>query len=99
MTIDERFARIEHYTAGMAEERKRDREDDRRLWRDTQRQVNELTIEVRDMGTELRESDLRLGERLEQLAKDSREDNKRLTERIENLVSAIGEFLRSGKTL
>ena len=46
MTIEERFERIEHVTAGLAEERRKDREEFRALWRDTQRQLNELTIRV-----------------------------------------------------
>lgn len=37
MTIEERFERIEHLTAGMAEERRKDREENKSLWRDTQR--------------------------------------------------------------
>jgi hypothetical protein len=35
MTIDERFARIERVTAGLAEEHRNDREELRGLWRDT----------------------------------------------------------------
>jgi hypothetical protein len=34
MTIDERFERIEHVTAGLAEERRKDREEFRSLGRD-----------------------------------------------------------------
>ena len=96
MTIEERFERIERLTAGMAEERLRDRED-RKLWRDTQRQIDQLTQKIGDMGDELRASDRRLGDRIEEVNKrlGSRIDevDKRLGERIESLVSAMGEFL------
>ncbi|MGA2737720.1 MAG: hypothetical protein ABSG65_09740 [Bryobacteraceae bacterium] len=99
MTTDERFERIEHVTAGLAEERRKDREEFRGLWRDTQRQLNELTIQVVEM-------DDRLGKRIEVLAEESRaadqrlgerieETDKRLGERIEKLVSAMGEFIAS----
>ena len=42
MTIDERFERIEHYTAGLAGERRKDREEYKALWRDTQPKIDEL---------------------------------------------------------
>src|SRR5580658_3947075 len=50
ITIDERFERIERVTAGLAEERRKDREEFRSLWRDTQRQLNDLTGKVADLG-------------------------------------------------
>jgi hypothetical protein len=101
MTTEERFERIEHVTAGLAEERRKDREEFRGLWRDTQRQLNELTIKVVEM-------DDRLGKRIEALAEESRaadqrlgerieETDKRLGARIEALVSAMGEFI-AGQT-
>jgi hypothetical protein len=33
MTTDERFERIEHVTLGLAEERRKDREESCQLWR------------------------------------------------------------------
>ena len=33
MTTDERIERIEHVTLGLAEERRKDREESRQLWR------------------------------------------------------------------
>ena len=97
MTIEERLARIEHVTAGIAEERRKDRETDRALWRETQQQIhdvgarlNELTIKVATLGDriaeiaeESRAADLRLGARIE-------ETDKRLGERIETMISAMG---------
>ena len=96
MTIDERFDR----TAGLAEERRKDREENRQLWRDTQRQINEVSVKIIQLGDELRDSDQRLGQRMEQLteridrlAEESHAADTRLGERIDSLVSAIGEFV------
>jgi hypothetical protein len=49
MTAEERFERIEHVTAGLAEQFRKDREENRQLWRDTQRHINELTLKVANM--------------------------------------------------
>jgi hypothetical protein len=49
MTIDERFERIEHVTVGLAEQYRNDREESRQLWRDTQRQLNEVTFRLNDL--------------------------------------------------
>jgi uncharacterized protein YlxW (UPF0749 family) len=80
MTIDERLARIEHVTAGSDEQRRKDRETDRALWRDTQRQLNDLTIKVAD-----------LGDRIAALE----ETDRRLGARIETMISAMGQFIAS----
>jgi uncharacterized protein involved in exopolysaccharide biosynthesis len=100
MTIEERFERIEHITAGIAEERRKDRDEYKALWRDTQRQLNELGARVLQMSEEthdaeaqLREADRRLEARIAQLAEESRAANQRLEERIETLVSRFGEVL------
>lgn len=100
MTIEERFERIEHVTAGLAEERRKDREEYRQLWRDTQRQIgelgvrmNELTFKIADtndaitrFAEESRAADQRIRE-------ESREADRQLGERIDALVSAIGKML------
>jgi archaellum component FlaC len=100
MTVEERFERIEHVTAALAEERRKDREDYRQFWRDTQRQINELTLKIADTNDTV----TRLGEKIDRLADESREADRRLGERIdetnrelkariEALVSAIGIFM------
>jgi len=100
MTIEERFERIEHVTAGLAEERRKDRDENRQLWRDTQRQINELSIKI----VQLSEFDERLEQRIEQLAEESRAADERLRQqiesvdkhlgaRIDSLVSAIGTLV------
>jgi hypothetical protein len=93
MTIEERFERIEHVTAGLAEERRKDREEFRALWRDTQRQLNELTIRVVEVDDRL---GARIGELAEQAALRDRETDRRFREtdsRIDKLVIAIGEWM------
>jgi flagellar hook-associated protein FlgK len=49
MTTEEGFERLEHVVAGLAEERRRDREESRQLWRETQKQLNEVTVRVNDL--------------------------------------------------
>ena len=46
MTAEERIDRIEHVTAALVEERRKDREEYRQLWRDTQRQIQETNAAI-----------------------------------------------------
>jgi uncharacterized protein involved in exopolysaccharide biosynthesis len=101
VTTEERLDRIEHITAGIAEERRKDRDEYKTLRRDTQRQLNELGTRVIQMNEEtkeanaqLREADKRLEARIQQLADESRAANKQLEERIAALTSGIGEIVR-----
>jgi hypothetical protein len=100
MTIEERFERIEHFTAGMAEERRKDREEYRQLWRETQRRLHELTLKIADtndvisrLSDETRAADQQFSQRMDRLAEESRIADQRLGERIDALVSAIGKFM------
>jgi septal ring factor EnvC (AmiA/AmiB activator) len=88
--------RIEHITAGLAEERRKDREEYRQLWRDTQRQINELTIKIADTNetvTRLSENVDRVSANIDRFAMESRAADQQLGERIAGLVSAIGQFI------
>jgi rubrerythrin len=94
MTIDERIARLEHYTAGLDEQSRKDREENRQLWRDTQRTLNEFiertTRSHEQLAEQLRQFQAEVVER-------DRETDRRFREtdaRIESMVSAIGEFIR-----
>jgi hypothetical protein len=94
MTTEERFERIEHVTAGLAEERRKDREEFRALWRDTQRQLNDLTIRIAEVNDNL-------GARIAQLAEEAaardRETDRRFREtdaRIDKMISAMGNYIR-----
>jgi hypothetical protein len=96
MTTEERFERIEHVTAGLAEERRKDREEFRALWRDTQRQLNELTLKVAAVADGLDRVGTRITELAEQAAVRDRETDRRFREtdaRIDKLVSAIGDCM------
>ena len=98
MTIDERFARIEHITAGLAEERRKDREEFRTLWRDTQRQLNELTTKLADMGDRVDAIATHLDSFILESAARDRATDQRFREtdaRTDKLISAMGEFLRA----
>lgn len=104
MTTEERLDRIEHVTAGLAEQFRKDRDENRQLWRATQRQISELADEMREADRRLGERIEQLGQRIEQLAEESRVADKRLGERIDqlagrvdSLVSAIGSLITSGK--
>lgn len=89
MTTEERFQRIEHVTAGLAEQAQRDRDENRQLWRETQRQLDQLAANVGQLTTDVD----RLA--LEAAARDkaSHERDETLGARIDKLVSAIGEFI------
>ena len=108
MTIEERFERIEHITAGLAEERRQDREEYKTMWRDTERQIRELAIHIDEvdarLGNRIEQLGKQLGNRIEQFAGESRaadarlrEADDRLRERIDALVSGIGQLLAGGK--
>jgi chromosome segregation ATPase len=97
VTTEERLERIEHITAGIAEERRKDRDEYKGLWRDTQRQLNEVSarlVQLSEADEEARAADKRLEARIAQLAEESRSANKLLEERIASLVSGFGEFIR-----
>ncbi len=83
MTADERLGRIEHITAAIAEERRKDREEYKTLWRDTQRQINELASGM----VELRQN-------VDSLAVETRLRFDQLGDRIDQLVSANGRIHR-----
>jgi hypothetical protein len=104
MTTEERFERIEHVTAGLAEERRKDREESCQLWRDTQRQldqlaerVNGITIHLDRFVLEAAVRDAETDRRFRETDQRMRETDQRIREtgaRIEKLVSGIGEILR-----
>src|SRR5215831_365362 len=94
MTIDERIARLEHYTAGLDEQSRKEREENRQLWRDTQRQLNEFIEQTNRSHLELVEQ---FRQHREEAAERDRETDRRFREtdaRIQTLVSAMGEWIR-----
>jgi methyl-accepting chemotaxis protein len=103
MTTEERFERIEHVTAGLAEQARKDRDENRQLWRDTQRHINELavrmgelTMRVNDLAMKIADTNdaiARLAEESRAYAQESRDADKKLGERVDSLVSATGKWL------
>ena len=93
MTTEERFERIEHVTAGIVEERRKDRQEYKELWRDTQRQIHELALETRLRFDQIGDRLEQVGNRIDRLAAESRAQDKALGERIDQMVSAIGQIL------
>ncbi len=93
MTTEERFERIEHVTAGIAEERRKDREEYRQLWRDTQRQINDLTLKIADTNDAISRMADETQKSIARLAAESRAADQELRQRIEALVPAIGRTL------
>jgi flagellar hook-associated protein FlgK len=91
MTTEERFERIEHVTAGLAEQARKEREENRQLWRDTQRQLNELSARVNDLTLKIADTN----DAITRLAEESRAADQQLRERIDSMVSAIGELIRA----
>lgn len=103
MTTEERFERIEHLTAGIAEERRKDREEYKGLWRDTQRHLSELRGHLDALAVDTRLRFEQVADQIAAVTAEGRETNHRLRElgeatdaRIAGLVSAIGQFVRQG---
>src|SRR5437588_8118 len=99
MTTEERFDRIEHITAAIAEERRKDREEYKTLWRDNQRQINENSAAIARNTLAIADTNefiQKLGERLDQHAAATRAADERLGDRIGALVSAIGKHISEG---
>lgn len=98
MTSEERLDRIEHLTAGWIEQSKKEHEENRALWRQTQEQIDETGRLIRELAN-------RSNEQYERYQAESREQTRRLREemaardrvtdeRIAQLVTAIGAFIR-----
>ena len=101
MTIDERIERLEHITAAHIEQAKKDYEENRRLWREHQTDIEAIWKRM-DRGFEEMRSEMRSGfERSRQffdrgMAEMRREMAARdeiMDRRIGALVSAIGKLV------
>jgi len=86
MTDAERFERIENITAAIAEDRRKDRDEYKALWRDTQRQIDANARAIAQITAATAENARELSE-LRLLIRDLAEDTNH---RIQALVSAIG---------
>ena len=84
------------------EERRRDREEDRQLWRDTQRQISVLARnsqrqidQLTQKITDTNHAITRMGERIESVNQAAVDRDDALGQRLADLVSGIGELLRT----
>ena len=99
MTSEERLDRIEQLTAGLAEERRKDRDEYKAIWRETQRQLDDSARSIANLTRDLVSltgSVSELGIRIRDLAEESRAADRRLEERIASLVAAMAEHLHQG---
>lgn len=98
MTIDERFARIEHVTVGLAEAHNKEREEGRALWRSTQRQIDELTYKLAETRDHIDAVATHLDNFIAESAARDRVTDQRFRDtdaRIDKMISAMGEFIRA----
>ena len=96
MTAEQRLDRIEHLTAGIAEERRKDRDEYKALWRDAQERMNRTDERMNRMADAVSAAALQV----DRLAVESRlriaelaDADDKLNARIEALVSAIGQLI------
>ncbi len=96
MSAEERLKRIEHLKAALAEERRKDRDEYKALWRDTQAQIQELAKRTDGVAAQVARATLDMDRLiLESAARDraSHERDEVLGKRVDALVSATGEFI------
>jgi hypothetical protein len=93
MTTEERLNRIEHVTAALDEERCKEREEDRQLWRDTQRQINETNAAIAAFAAETRAAIAHTNASIEREIERAKDAEQELRSRVDSLVSAIGLFI------
>ena len=60
MTIDERLVRLKNYNAGLDEQDRKEREESRRLLRETQREILGVSRKLNDLTEQFLESTVRL---------------------------------------
>jgi len=101
MTTEERLECIGRLTAGIAEERRKDRDEYKALWRETQRQLDQAARALADLAAThiaLTRDVAEIGIHIRDLTEEARDAGRRTDERIAALVSALGEHLRQGHT-
>jgi septal ring factor EnvC (AmiA/AmiB activator) len=92
MTTEDRIDRIEHVTAALAEDRRKDREE----YRDTQRQLNDLTLKMADTQDAIARTNdaiARTNDAIQRETDRAKVAEQELRDRIASLVSAIGQLL------
>jgi chromosome segregation ATPase len=97
MTVEERLDRLEHTTAGWMEQSRQEFAQHRELWRDTQRQINEISrklAQLSDRMISFEERMMSFEQRIEAqivaIRSEADERGRKIDERIDKLVSAVG---------
>jgi len=93
----QRFARLEHYSAGLGEQARKDREESRQLWRETQRDLALITRRLADLTEQFVRSEdqfVRSQDQFVRFQEEAAERDRKTDERIQALVSAMGEWMR-----
>jgi hypothetical protein len=100
LTAEERFERIEHVAATLAEERRKDHEDYQELWRDTNRQIADVWKAIDENRAQMREmaaatwEQIRLTQQeIRDLAAELRTFKQVMDERMGRMASGIAESL------
>jgi len=97
MTIEERFARLEHYTAGLGEQLRREHDENRELWRESQREIARVERNLATLSDQFvrsQEDFLRFQREAAERSRELDERFRQTDERIQALVSSIGEWMR-----
>jgi predicted nucleic acid-binding Zn-ribbon protein len=97
MTIDERFERLELFMAGLGEQFRKEREESRQLWRETQNEIISISRKLNDLTELFLRSKEEAEQRRQELDERFRETDEKFRQtdaRIQALVSAMGEWMR-----
>src|SRR5258708_9035736 len=96
MTTEARFERIEQVTAALVEERRKDREEYRQLWRATQRQTQETNAAIANTQRQIDALTLKIADTQDAIraeAERAQAAEQELRDRVSALTSAIGQLI------
>jgi SMC interacting uncharacterized protein involved in chromosome segregation len=94
MTIEERMDRLEHFTVAWREESRKELAEHREVWRDTQRQINELARSVAGLSDRLLQFEDKVQSQILAIREEMAERDRKMDERIGTLVSSIAELVK-----
>jgi hemerythrin-like domain-containing protein len=105
MTSEERMNRLEHFLAGWVEQSKAEHAENRQLWRDMKRELEESAKRTEDSikrfteegRAQMAEIRAEFAERDRAWHTELAARDRVLDHRITTLVSAMGDFIRSSK--
>jgi hemerythrin-like domain-containing protein len=91
MTSEERMDRLEHFLAGWVEQSKAEHAENRQLWRDMKRELEESAKRTEESIRRFTEEGRA---QMAEIRAEFAERDRKLDERISKLVSGIGELAR-----